>query len=155
MKHTEGQLLSSTGEFAIVQARWNELVTDKLLAAAVDTFRRHGVDESRLHVIHVPGSFEIPLAAESAASSGKYVGVCCLGAVIQGETQHHDYINHAVATGLMSTMQRTGVPIGFGILTCSTLEQALNRAGGKAGNKGEEAALAAIEMSNLLPQIKT
>jgi len=149
----EGTLLCGKGEFAIVVARWNELITGRLLSGAIDTFRRHGVGAERLTVAHVPGSFEIPLAAEKLAASGKYLGVCCLGAVVQGETQHHDYINHAVAQGLMSASQRTGVPITFGILTCENLDQALNRAGGKAGNKGEEAALAAIEMANLLPQI--
>ena len=149
----EGKLLADSGRYAIVVARWNALVTDKLLQAAIDTFRRHGLDVEQIDVLHVPGSFEIPLTAERAAASGKYRAVVCLGAVIQGETQHHDYINHAVATGLMSAMQRTSVPISFGILTCETLEQALNRAGGKAGNKGEEATLAAIEMVNLLPQI--
>ncbi len=148
-----GQLLSDSGEFAIVVARWNELVTGRLLTAAIDTFRRHGVSEDRVTVIHVPGSFEIPLAAETAAASGKYAAVCCLGAVVQGETQHHDYINHAVAQGLMNAMQRTGVPVAFGILTCENLDQALNRAGGKAGNKGEEAALAAIEMTSLLGKL--
>ena len=154
MTHTiSGQMLSESGDFAIVVARWNELVTGRLLSAAIDTFRRHGVAEDRITVIHVPGSFEIPLAAETAASSGKYAAVCCLGAVVQGETQHHDYINHAVAQGLMTAMQRTGVPIAFGILTCENLDQALNRAGGKAGNKGEEAALAAIEMTSLLTKI--
>lgn len=149
----EGALLCSEGQFAIVVARWNELITGRLLTGAIDTFRRHGVAEERLTIAHVPGSFEIPLAAEKLAASGKYLGVCCLGAVVQGETQHHDYINHAVAQGLMSASQRTGIPITFGILTCENLDQALNRAGGKAGNKGEEAALAAIEMANLLPQI--
>ncbi len=149
----EGSLLGASGRFAIVVARWNELVTGRLLTGAIDTFRRHGVPEDRLTIVHVPGSFEIPLAAEKLAQSGEYLAVCCLGAVVQGETQHHDYINHAVAQGLMTASQRTGIPITFGILTCENMDQALNRAGGKAGNKGDEAALAAIEMSNLLPQI--
>lgn len=152
-RYLEGGLLSSEGQFAIVVARWNELITGRLLGGAVDTFRRHGVTAERLTIAHVPGSFEIPLVAEKLAASGQFLAVCCLGAVIQGETQHHDYINHAVAQGLMSASQRTGVPISFGILTCENLDQALNRAGGKAGNKGEEAALAAIEMASLLTKL--
>jgi 6,7-dimethyl-8-ribityllumazine synthase len=152
-QHLEGGLLSSEGQYAIVVARWNELITGRLLDGAIDTFRRHGVAAERLTIVHVPGSFEIPLAAEKLADSGQFLAVCCLGAVIQGETQHHDYINHAVAQGLMTAAQRTGVPITFGILTCESLEQALNRAGGKSGNKGEEAALAAIEMASLLPKL--
>ncbi|MBB02540.1 6,7-dimethyl-8-ribityllumazine synthase [bacterium] len=153
-QHVEGGLLGE-GQFAIVVARWNEVITSRLLGGAIDTFRRHGVTSDSLTVVHVPGSFEVPLAAETLAASGKYAGVVCLGAVIQGETQHHDYINHAVATGLMSASQRTSVPITFGILTCESMDQALNRAGGKAGNKGEEATLAVIEMSNLMRRLST
>jgi len=148
--YIEGNLLSAEGNFAIVVSRWNELVTNRLLSGAIDTFRRHGVEDSRLSVVRVPGSFELSLAAQKLAQSGQYAGVCCLGAVIQGQTQHHDYINHSVAQGLVSASQQTGVPISFGVLTCENLDQALNRAGGKYGNKGDEAALAVIEMSNLM-----
>ncbi|MBL4884015.1 MAG: 6,7-dimethyl-8-ribityllumazine synthase [Planctomycetaceae bacterium] len=146
-------MLSAQGNFAIVVSRWNELITDRLLSGAIDTFRRHGVEDDRLTVVRVPGSFELSLAAQKLAQTGKFSGVCCLGAVIQGETQHHDYINHSVAQGLVSASQQTGVPISFGVLTCENLDQALNRAGGKSGNKGDEAALAAIEMANLLSAI--
>jgi len=151
--HLEGNLLSAEGNFAIVVSRWNELVTNRLLSGAIDTFRRHGVGDDRITVVRVPGSFELPLAAQKLAKSGKYIGICCLGAVIQGETQHHDYINHSVAQGIVNASQQTGVPISFGVLTCENLDQALNRAGGKAGNKGDECALAAIEMSNLMNAI--
>jgi len=153
IEHYKGQMLSDSGKFAIVVARWNEHITSAMLAAAIDTFQRHGVDESRLAVVHVPGSFELPLAAKIAAESGKYAAICCLGAVIQGETQHHDYINHAVTQALMNLMQESRIPIAYGLLTCDSLEQALNRSGGKSGNKGEEAALAAIEMTGLIQQI--
>lgn len=152
--HLEGNLLSAQGDFAIVVSRWNELITNRLLSGAIDTFRRHGVEDSRLCVVRVPGSFELPLAAQKLAQSGKYVGICCLGAVIQGETQHHDYINHSVAQGILNASQQTGIPISFGVLTCENLDQALNRAGGKSGNKGDEAALAVIEMANLMTSIE-
>lgn len=145
----EGNLLAGDRKFAIVVSRFNELVTERLLAGALDTFRRHGAAEEDLTVVRVPGSFEIPLPAEKLAQSGKYAGVVCLGAVIQGQTDHHEYINRAVSQALMDAARRSGVPVTFGILTCATMEQALDRAGGKAGNKGAEAALAAIEMASL------
>ncbi|GAB4137770.1 MAG: 6,7-dimethyl-8-ribityllumazine synthase [Planctomycetaceae bacterium] len=145
----EGHLLAGNARFAIVVSRFNDLVTKQLLAGALDTFRQHGVAEENLSVAWVPGSFEIPLTAQQLADSGKFDGICCLGAVIQGETDHHEYINHAVANAIMSIGQSAKIPVTFGILTCQSLEQALNRAGGKSGNKGHEAALAAIEMVNL------
>jgi len=153
-KEIQGDLLSPAGEYAIVVARWNELVTRRMLEGAIDTFGRHGVEESRLTVVWVPGSFEIPLAADQLARSGKYAAVCCLGAVIQGETTHDQYINQQVAAGIMQAGREHGVPVTFGVLTCQNMEQAQDRAGGKAGNKGREAALAAIEMANLLDKLK-
>lgn len=149
----EGNLLAGDGCFAIVVARFNELVTRRLLDGALDTFRRHGVKDENLTVAWVPGSFELPIVANRLASKGTFSAVCCLGAVIQGETTHHEYINHQVAAGLTQVSQRHDIPITFGVLTCQTLEQALNRAGGKAGNKGEEAALAAIETVNVLKSV--
>jgi 6,7-dimethyl-8-ribityllumazine synthase len=149
----EGQLLAGDHRFAVVVSRFNDLVTRRLLDGAVDALRRHGGSEERVTVVWVPGSFEIPLAAERLAKSGEFAAVICLGAVIQGETDHHEYINHAVAQGLMQIGRETGVPVTFGILTCQTLEQALNRAGGKAGNKGIEAALAAMEMVSLISRL--
>ncbi|MDA1016658.1 MAG: 6,7-dimethyl-8-ribityllumazine synthase [Planctomycetota bacterium] len=153
MTHIEGNLLASDDCFAIVVARFNELVTRRLLEGALDTFRRHGVQDANLTVAWVPGSFELPIVANRLASKGSFAAVCCLGAVIQGETTHHEYINHQVAAGLTQASQRHDIPITFGVLTCQTLEQAMNRAGGKAGNKGEEAALAAIETVNVLRNI--
>ncbi len=152
-KLIEGDLLARDASFAIVVSRWNELITGKLLEGALETFRRHGGSEENITVTWVPGSFELPLAADRLAKSGRYQAVCCLGAVIQGCTMHHDYINHQVAAGIMRSSQESGVPVLFGVLTCETMEQALDRAGGKVGNKGSEAVLAAIEMVNLLKSI--
>jgi 6,7-dimethyl-8-ribityllumazine synthase len=150
----EGTLVATPAQrFAIIVARWNELVTLRLLEGAIDTLVRHGAARESLTVIRVPGSFELPLAAQVAAKSNKYHAVICLGAVIQGQTTHHEYINHQVAAGLTQASQDSGVPVLFGVLTCQTMEQALDRAGGKAGNKGTEAALAAIEMVNLLERM--
>tara|TARA_R110002111_G_scaffold191869_1_gene258117 strand:+ start:5113 stop:5595 length:483 start_codon:yes stop_codon:yes gene_type:complete len=155
MNHTliQGDLLARDAKIAIVVSRWNELITRKLLEGALETVRRHGGSEENITVAWVPGSFELPLAADRLAKSGRYQAVCCLGAVIQGSTMHHDYINHQVAAGIMRSSQESGVPVLFGVLTCETMEQALDRAGGKVGNKGSEAALAAIEMINLLQSI--
>ena len=149
----EGNFLAGDDAFAIVVARFNDLVTRRLLDGALDVFRRHGVPDERLTVAWVPGSFEIPLVADRLARSGRYAAVCCLGAVIQGATTHHEYINHQVAAGLMRAGQESGIPVLFGVLTCQNMEQALDRAGGKAGNKGAESALAAIEMVSLLRQL--
>jgi 6,7-dimethyl-8-ribityllumazine synthase len=150
----QAPLLASAGDrFAIVVSRFNELVTRSLLTGAVETFQRHGVADDDLTVAWVPGAFEMPLAAERLAKSGRFAAVCCLGAVIQGETTHDEYINQQVAAGIRAAGQSAGVPVIFGVLTCQSLAQALDRAGGKAGNKGSEAALAAIEMANLLKQL--
>ena len=143
-------LAQPTDRFAIVVSRFNDLITARLMEGAVSTLVRHGADDKQIAVVWVPGSYELPLTSEKLAESGRFDAVLALGAVIQGETTHHDYINHAMAQGLMQASQRTGVPILFGVLTCENLDQALNRAGGKVGNKGTEAALAAIEMINLL-----
>lgn len=140
--------------FAVVVARWNSLVTDRLAEAAVKTFVRCGASAEAVDVIHVPGSFELPIVANAAAASGKYAAVVCLGAVIQGDTDHDKYINGAVASGIMTAGSTNGRPVTFGVLTCATMEQALNRAGGKVGNKGEEAALAALETLDVLRQIE-
>jgi 6,7-dimethyl-8-ribityllumazine synthase len=149
----EGQLLAGSASFAIVVSRFNDLITRRLLEGAVDTLRRHGADESKITVVWVPGSFEIPLVADRLAKGGKHSAVLCLGCVIQGQTTHHEYINHQVAAGILKSGLDSGVPVLFGVLTCETLEQALDRAGGKVGNKGSEAALAAIEMISVLKQL--
>lgn len=146
----EGQLFSDNGQFAIVVSRFNDLVTKRLLDGAIDTFRQHGVPEERLTVAWVPGAYELPIVAKRLAETKNYEAVVCLGAVIQGETTHHEYINMPISASLMNIGQETGVPVLFGVLTCQTLEQALNRAGGKVGNKGSEATLAAIETVNVL-----
>jgi len=152
----EGGLVATAAQkYAVIVARWNELVTQRLLEGAVDTLVRHGAARDAITVIRVPGSFELPLAADIAAKSGKYSAVICLGAVIQGQTTHHEYINHQAAAGLTQASRESGVPVLFGVLTCQTMEQALDRAGGKAGNKGAEAALAAIEMVNLLEKLRS
>lgn len=151
----EGSLLVGDDRVAIVVSRFNDLVTERLLAGASDTFRRHGLAEDRITVVRVPGSFELPLAAHRLAHSGQFTMVVCLGAVIQGETSHHEYINHQMAAGIMQASLTSGIPVSFGVLTCQSMDQALDRAGGKAGNKGIEASLAAIEMANLLRTMKS
>jgi len=150
-----GRLIAGSEAYAIVVARFNDLVTQRLLDGALDTLRRHGVAEEKITVAWVPGSFEIPLAAEALAKTNRFGAIICLGAVIQGQTTHHEYINHQVAAAIMRLNQEFGIPVSFGVLTCQSMEQALDRAGGKAGNKGHEAALAAIEMVQLLANINT
>lgn len=150
MNVIEGRLLTGDDRYAIVVSRFNELITSRLLDGAIETLCRHGSDRSHITVVHVPGSFEIPLVANRLAHSGKFHAVICLGAVIQGETTHHEYINHQVAAGIMDAGQTSQIPVSFGVLTCPTMEHALDRAGGKAGNKGVEATLAAIEMVDVL-----
>jgi 6,7-dimethyl-8-ribityllumazine synthase len=150
----EGSLSLSGGEtFAIVISRFNDLVTSRLLDGALSTLVRHGAKEEQITVVWIPGAFEIPLAADRLAASGRFSAVICLGAVIQGETSHHEAINSAMSSGIMQAGLASKVPVLFGVLTCHTMEQALERAGGKAGNKGVEAALAAIEMVQLLGRL--
>lgn len=138
----------------IVVARFNELVSQRLLEGAVDILLRHGADDEQITVIWVPGSFEIPIAARTLAEQGEADAVICLGAVIRGETAHFDYVAGEAARGVAAVHAATGVPAGFGVLTVDTLEQALDRAGGKHGNKGADAALAAVEMVNLLRELR-
>lgn len=149
----EGDFAPPRGRFAIVAARFNSLVTEALLAGCRDAFVRHGVPDDRLDVAWVPGSFEIPIVARRLARTGRYSAVVCLGCVIRGETGHYDHVAGQAASGVMQASLGTDIPVIFGILTTETVEQALNRAGLKAGNKGAEAALAAIEMVNLLDRI--
>lgn len=149
----QGDLNASGHRYAIVVSRFNDLVTQRLVDGAVDVIVRLGGKEDQIDVVRVPGAFEIPLAASRLARSGKYSAVICLGAVIQGATSHHEYINSQVAAGIMSLNRETGVPVTFGVITCESMEQALDRAGGKSGNKGVEAATAAVEMVNLLRKI--
>jgi 6,7-dimethyl-8-ribityllumazine synthase len=148
----EGTLAPPPGRFALVAARFNSAIVDPLIAGALDGLKRHGVADDAIDIVRVPGSFEIPLVAQRLAGSGKYAAVICLGAVIRGETGHYDHVAGEAAGGVARAALATGVPVIFGILTCETLEQAVNRAGAKSGNKGFDAALAAIEMVNLLRQ---
>jgi 6,7-dimethyl-8-ribityllumazine synthase len=149
----EGHFAPPSGRFALVAARFNQLVVDQLVAGAVDALVRHGVTDADIDIIRVPGSFEIPLVALRLATSQKYAAVICLGAVIRGETDHYDHVAGAATSGVAQAGLASGVPVIFGILTCDTVEQAFNRAGLKAGNKGFEAALSAIEMVNLLQKL--
>lgn len=146
----EGRLIGEGLCFAVVVSRFNEFITGKLLEGAHDAMRRHGVDDENVDVIWVPGSFEIPFMAKRVAESGRYSAVICLGAVIRGATPHFDYVAAEVAKGVAAVGLSTGVPTIFGVLTTDTIEQAIERAGTKAGNKGFEAAMSAIEMANLL-----
>ena len=145
----EGDFAPPAGRFAIVAARFNEFIVNQLVAGATDALARHGVPDDRVDLVRVPGSFEIPVVAQRLGRSGKYAAVICLGCVIRGDTDHYDHVAGAAATGIATVGLNCGVPVIFGVLTCETLEQAINRAGGKAGNKGAEAALTAIEMVNL------
>lgn len=153
MKTFEGKLVSGDIKVGIVAARFNEFITSKLLGGAVDGLVRHGVREEDIHTAWVPGAFEIPLIASRMAKSGKYDAVICLGAVIRGATSHYDYVCNEAAKGIAMVSLETGVPVMFGVLTTENIEQAIERAGTKAGNKGYDCALGAIEMVNLIREI--
>ncbi len=153
MRTIRGDLEARGRRFAIVAARFNELVVGRLVEGAVDCLRRHGVAEDDLDVVWVPGSFEIPLVARRLAASGAYDAVVCLGAVVRGGTAHFEYVAGACAAGVRRAAEDAGVPVIFGVLTTETLEQAMDRAGGKHGNKGWDAALAAVEMASLLDSL--
>ena len=144
-----GGLNASGLRFGIVVSRFNEFITDRLLRSAYDGLLRSGTNDKDINIVRVPGSFEIPSAARTLAETGKYDAIICLGCLLRGDTAHYDVIVNEVARGIGQSAQETGVPHAFGVLTCETLEQAIDRAGLKMGNKGFEAALAAIEMANL------
>lgn len=149
----QGTFAPPEGRIALVAARFNHFVVEHLVSGALDALKRHGVAEDAVDVAWAPGSFEIPLVAQRLAQSGRYAAVVCLGCVIRGDTDHYDHVAGEAARGVGQAALKTGVPVIFGVLTCDTLEQAINRAGAKAGNKGFEAALTAIEMVNLLRQL--
>jgi 6,7-dimethyl-8-ribityllumazine synthase len=153
MKTFEGQLVAQQYKFGIVVSRFNEFISKNLLTGALDSLKRHGAAEENIEVAWVPGSFEIPLVAHRMASSKNYDAVICLGAVIRGNTPHFEYVAAEVSKGIARASVETGVPVIFGIITADNLEQAVDRAGAKAGNKGWQAALAAIEMANLLSNL--
>ncbi|MDU4696813.1 MAG: 6,7-dimethyl-8-ribityllumazine synthase [Paenibacillus sp.] len=150
----EGHLVSEGLKYAIVVGRCNEFITSKLLSGALDALKRHGAKEEEINVAWVPGAFEIPFAAQKLAESGKYDAVITLGTVIRGSTTHYDYVCNEVAKGVAAVGLKTGVPTIFGVVTTENIEQAIERAGTKAGNKGWDAAMAAIEMANLTKQLQ-
>lgn len=154
MRTIEGLLTGRDQRVGIVVSRFNEFITGKLLDGALDGLRRHEVVEDAIDVAWVPGAFEIPLVAQRMAESGRYGAVICLGAVIRGATPHFDYVAAEVSKGIANVALATGIPVIFSVLTTDTLEQAIERAGTKAGNKGFEAALSAIEMTNLMTQLE-
>ncbi|MEA2050690.1 MAG: 6,7-dimethyl-8-ribityllumazine synthase [Campylobacterota bacterium] len=150
MNIIEGQLrLNGTEKVAIINGRFNHIITDRLVEGAADAFKRHGGDENNLDLILVPGAFEIPFALKKALQSGKYDAVCCVGAVIRGATPHFDYISAEATKGIASATMEYGVPVSNGVLTTDTIEQAIERAGSKAGNKGAEAMITIVEMLDL------
>jgi 6,7-dimethyl-8-ribityllumazine synthase len=153
MKNFEGELQAKGLKFAIIVSRFNDFITNKLLGGAVDALVRHGATEQNINVIKVPGAFEIPLAAKIVAEKKTYDAVICLGTVIRGATPHFDYVAAEAAKGIAAASMDTGVPIAFGVLTTDTIEQAVERAGSKSGNKGWDAAMVAIEMAQLLKKL--
>jgi 6,7-dimethyl-8-ribityllumazine synthase len=150
MKVLEGKLVSDKIKIGIVASRFNEFITSKLIGGALDGLKRHDVNDDDIELAWVPGAFEIPLIASKMAESGKYDAVICLGAVIRGSTSHYDYVCNEVSKGIAAVSLETGVPVMFGVLTTDNIEQAIERAGTKAGNKGYDCALSAIEMVNLI-----
>jgi len=153
IKKIEGDLVVKGARFGIVITRWNSFVVENLLEGALDTLKRHGAEESNIEVVYVPGAFEIPLAVKKMAASKNYDAVITLGAVIRGGTPHFEYVAGECVKGMATSMMQYEIPVAFGVLTVDTIEQAIERAGTKAGNKGEEAALSAVEMVNLLRNI--
>lgn len=153
MKVLEGKLVAKEMRIGIIAARFNEFIVSKLLDGALDGLRRHDVKEDDISVAWVPGAFEIPIAAQKMAESGKYDAVICLGTVIRGSTSHYDYVCNEVSKGIAHVSMESKIPVLFGVLTTENIEQAIERAGTKAGNKGYDCALSAIEMVNLLKEI--
>lgn len=154
MKTFEGKLVANDIKVGIVAARFNEFITSKLLGGAVDGLVRHDVKEENIEVAWVPGAFEIPLIAKKMAKSGKYDAIICVGAVIRGSTSHYDYVCNEVSKGIAAVSLESGIPVMFGVVTTENIEQAIERAGTKAGNKGYDCALGALEMVNLIKEIE-
>ncbi len=153
MKTYEGQLVAGNEKFCIILSRFNDFIGSKLLSGALDELKRHGVSDDNIDIVKVPGAFEIPITAMKFANTGKYNAIITLGAVIRGATAHFDYVSAEVSKGIAQVSLQTGVPVIFGVLTTDNIEQAIERAGTKAGNKGSDAAKSAIEMANLLKLI--
>ena len=154
MKTYEGKLVAGNEKFCIVIARFNDFIGSKLLAGAVDELKRHGVEDNNIDIVKVPGAFEIPLATLKCAQSGKYSAIITLGAVIKGSTPHFDYVSAELSKGIASVSLQAGIPVMFGVLITDNIEQAIERAGTKSGNKGADAAKGAIEMVNLFKELK-
>lgn len=153
IKTYEGSLVVEGAKFGIVAARFNEFITNKLVGGAIDALKRHGAKEEDIEISWVPGAFEIPLIAKKMADTNKYQAIICVGAVIRGSTPHFDYVANEVSKGISSVSLSTQIPITFGVLTTDTIEQAIERAGTKAGNKGYDAGVTAIEMVNLISKL--
>lgn len=149
-KNYEGNLLASGLKFGIVVSRWNSFITDRMLGGAVDALTRHGASEADISVARVPGTWEIPVAAKKMVNSGAFDAVVCIGCLIRGDTPHFDYLAGEVTRGIGQIARDSGIPVTYGVITVENLEQAIDRAGAKSGNKGAEAAIAAIEMANLM-----
>jgi len=154
MKTFEGKLVSKGIKIGIIATRFNEFITSKLLGGALDCLKRHDVGDEAIDIAWVPGAFEVPLIASKMAGSGKYDAIICLGAVIRGNTSHYDYVCSEVSKGIASISLKSGIPVMFGILTTENIEQAIERAGTKAGNKGYDSAMAALEMVNLIQEME-
>jgi 6,7-dimethyl-8-ribityllumazine synthase len=155
LKTHEGHLIATDLTIGIVVSRFNELITERLLEGALDVLRRHGGNTDAVEIARVPGAWEMPLIARTMAQSGRFAAIVCLGCVIKGSTDHYDYVCAQTAAGVLRAGLDSGVPVTFGVLTTDNLEQAMERAGSKAGNKGADAMLAAVEMANLLGQLKS
>lgn len=154
-KHViEGHLNATGLKFAIVVSRFNSIISDRLLAGALDALTRTGADPEQLEIVKVPGSWELPIVARELARQKRHDAIICVSAVVRGDTPHHEYIAGEAAKGLAQTALESGVPIAFGVLTCDTLEQAVERAGAKGGNKGFDAAMTAVEMGNLMRRLR-
>lgn len=154
IKEIEGKLNHSEGKVGILVSRWNHFITDRLRDGAVHSLKKHGYTDDQITIAYCPGSYEIPLVAQKMAETGKFDAIIAIGVVIRGATAHFDFVAGAANSGVLSVNHSTGIPVIFGVLTTDTIEQAIERAGTKAGNKGEEAAMAAIEMMSLLRQIQ-
>ena len=154
MKTWEGQMRGESLKLGVIVARFNHFVTDLLLSGALDTLKRHGVLEEHIEIVKIPGCFEMPVVAKKMIRRGCFDALVCLGAIIRGETSHYDLVSEECARGLNTLSQEFEIPIGFGVVTAENMEQAINRAGGKSGNKGSEAALAALEMASLFREFK-
>jgi len=153
MKTIEGNFVGGKGNYALVVGRWNSFVVEHLLEGAIDTLKRHGVGDKQITIVRAPGAFEIPLVCQKVAEKGGVDAIIALGAVIRGGTPHFEYVSGECTKGIAQVSMNTGVPVAFGVLTVDSIEQAIERSGTKAGNKGEEAALSAIEMVSLIGQI--